>query len=126
MTSETSTRFHARVSALLVVLACWMSTSGCYTYHVYQAGGPEGREQGNQPSTEWESETLHALFWGAVRQDLPVENCRLGDGTHLGIEEVKIETNFGYVLASVLTLGIWVPLQVSWRCAKPRVPTGTL
>ena len=126
MTPHTSIQWRGRLSALLLLLACWMSASGCYTYHVYQAGGPEGRELGNQPSTEWEGKTLNAFFWGAVRQDLPIENCRLGDGTHLGIEEVKIETNFAYILASTLTLGIWVPLDVHWRCAKPRVPTGTL
>ena len=81
---------------------------------------------GNQPGTEWEHRTLHAFAWGLVRHDLPVENCRLGNDQRLGIDEVKIETNWGYLIASVATLGIWVPLEVSWRCAKPPVPTGTL
>lgn len=114
------------VAALILVFSCAMPTTGCYTYHVYQVGGTAGREQGNQPGTEWEHKTLHAFAWGTVRQDLPVDNCQLGSGQRLGIEEVKVDTNFFYLLASVVTLGIWVPLEVSWRCAKPPVPTGTL
>lgn len=116
-------------AALIMVLWAGMilpAGGGCYTYHVHQAGGPEGRELGNQPSTEWQGRTLHAFAWGAVRQDLPVENCRLGSGQHLGIEEVRIDTNLAYLAASVATLGLWVPLRVSWRCARPPVPGGTL
>ena len=114
------------LAALAVVLTCSIPTTGCYTYHVYQVGGTDGREKGNQPGTEWEHKTLHAFAWGALRQDLPVTNCQLGSGQRLGMEEVKIDTNLGYLLASAATLGIWVPLDVSWRCTKPPVPTGTL
>lgn len=112
--------------ALTLVLSCSILTTGCYTYHIYQVGGTAGREQGNQPGTEWGHKTLHAFAWGGLRQDLPVDNCQLGSGQRLGMEEVKVDTNLGYLLASVVTLGIWVPLDVSWRCAKPPVPTGTL
>lgn len=103
-----------------------LATSGCYTYHVYQVGGEGGREGGNQPGTEWRHATLHSFAWGAVRQDLPVDNCQLGNGQRFGIEEVKVDTNFGYVLISAATVGIWVPLEVSYRCAKPPVPTDIL
>lgn len=100
------------------ILLCAMQ-GACYTYHAYQIGGPAGREQGNQPSTEWSQRTLHAFAWGAIRQDLPIENCRLGDGRRLGVEEVKVDTNLGFILVSAATLGLWVPLRVSWRCARP-------
>ena len=110
-----------RALVLALLLACALQLPGCYTYHVYQVGGPDGRELGNQPATEWKHKTLHAFAWGAVRQDLPVDNCQ-----RHGIEEIKIDTNLGYVLISGLSLGLWVPLEVSWRCAKPPVPTGTL
>jgi hypothetical protein len=116
----------SRLSFWLIVLLCTASASGCYTYHVYQIGGADGREMGNQPSTEWKSRTLNAFLWGAVRQDLPVENCQLANGQRLGMEEVKIDKHLGHVLAQALTLGIWVPLKVSWRCNRPVPPTGTL
>ncbi|CAN5629825.1 hypothetical protein BH23GEM10_BH23GEM10_00030 [soil metagenome] len=122
MTIPSALKRRARVLAL--GLTCAMPVAGCYRYHVYQTGGPELREVGNQPGTEWEHETLHAFFWGAIRQDLPVENCTLGSGQRLNIEEVRVDTNFAFLLASVLTAGIWVPVKVGWRCAKPPVPGG--
>lgn len=97
--------------------------TGCYSYHVYQIGGTGNREQGNAPGTEWEGKTLHSFAWGAVRQDLPVTNCQLASGQRFGMDEVRVETNLAYVLASAVTVGLWVPLKVSWRCAKPPVPT---
>lgn len=115
--------FRAAAAALA---ALGLSANGCYYYHAYQVGGPEGREQGNQPATEWQSRTLHALLWGAIRQDLAIDNCQLADGTRQGIEEVRVGTNLAYVFAAALTLGIWVPIEVSWRCAKPPVSSGTL
>jgi hypothetical protein len=112
--------------AFVLMAALSLPASGCYTYHVYQIGGPDGRELGNQPSTEWQGRTLHAFAWGAVRQDLPVDNCRLGSGQPLGIEEVRVDTNLAYLIASTATLGLWVPLRVNWRCARPPVPGGPL
>jgi len=109
-----------------LVAVCCLLTTGCQTYHIYQVGGPEGRELGNQPSTEWTNTTRHALGWGLIRQDIPVENCRLGNGQRLGIEEVKIERNLGQTLISIGSLGFWVPMKVGWRCAKPPVPTDVL
>jgi hypothetical protein len=119
-------RFRRRLLSLLLVAACAVQGTACYTYHVYQIGGPEGREMGNQPSTEWRYKTLNSFAWGAVRQDLPVDNCKLANGQRLGIEEVKVEDNLGFTLVTVLTLGLWAPVRVGWRCAKPPVPTGTL
>ena len=110
---------------MLLVLACSSAGSACYTYHAYQIGGANAHELGNQPGTEWQHRTLHSFAWGAIRQDIPVK-CQLSNGTRIGIEEVKIDTNFGYGLASVASLGMWVPFKVSWRCAKPPVSTGTL
>jgi hypothetical protein len=109
-----------------LLLACALASSNCQAYHVYQIGGPRQREQGNQPSTEWKHKTLHSFLWGAVRQDLPIDNCQTADGTRFGIEEVKIEAGFRYVLGSAVTLGLWVPLKVGYRCAKPPVAAGSL
>jgi hypothetical protein len=100
-----------------------MVGTGCSRVHVYQAGGPAGREMGNQPGTEWESKRVNTFLWGGIRQDVIIENCVLGDGSRLNIEEVKIEKNFGSIIASIITLGIWEPAKVSWRCAKPKQPS---
>jgi hypothetical protein len=119
-------RRRARRAAAPLVGALCLALPGCYSYHVYQVGGPDGRELGNQPSTEWQSATRHALLWGVVRQDVAVDNCQLGSGQRVGIEEVRVDTNLAYLLASVATLGVWVPLRLSWRCARPPVPGGVI
>jgi hypothetical protein len=108
-------RSRRRVAGLLLVITCSTTVAGCYRYRVYQIGG--------EPSTEWQSRTLHSLLWGAVL--LPVSNCQLGNGQRLGIDEVKIEKNFAESLAVVATLGVWGPVTVSWRCNKPAPPSGT-
>jgi hypothetical protein len=115
-----------RAITLVFLLACLVHSTACYTFHVYQIGGAEGREGGNQPGTEWKHKTLHSFAWGLVRQDLPVQNCQLLNGQRFGIGEVKIETNYGYLFASAVTLGLWMPVEISWKCAKPTVPTGVL
>lgn len=114
---------HRKYRLSILALCAW-AVAGCATYHVYQVGGPV--EMGNQPFTEWKGKTLHSLVWGAIRQDLPVDNCRLGDGTRTGIEEVRVRANVGATIATVLTLGFWQPLQVSWRCARPQPIGGVL
>ncbi len=101
----------------MMILFCLFMCSSCSTIHVYQAGDFAG----NQPSTEYESKRVNTFFWGALRQDVIVDNCRVGDDrTH--IEEIKIEKNFGSILATILTLGIWEPAKISWKCAKPCTP----
>ena len=107
--------------------ACLFSGRWRVALLITSTRGPGGLQLGNQPASEWsKKKTLNSLFWGLVRQDLRVDDCKLADGTRLGIEEVKIETNPLYATATVLTLGIWVPLDVSYRCAKPPAPSGPL
>jgi len=112
--------------AAVVLMAGLVASPGCYSYHIYQVGGPQGVEMGNQPGTEWREKTLHSFLWGQVRQDLAVDNCQLANGQRFNIEEVTVKNNFGYMLLEVGTLGIWAPLKVRYRCAKPPVPTGPL
>src|SRR3954469_6070423 len=109
-----------QATLIITLLVLELGVQSCSTVHVYQAGGPQGREGGNQPSTEWESKRSNTFLWGAIRQDVRIENCVLGDGSRLNIEEIKIQKNFGSIVATVLTLAIWEPVRISWRCAKPK------
>ena len=115
-----------KISVLFLIIALSASSSGCAVYHVYQIGGPNDIELGNLTGKEWEGQTVHSLAWGGIRQDIAVDLCQQGDGTRLNIEEFKVETNLGYSLLSVITLGFWIPTEVYYRCAKPPVPTGEL
>lgn len=110
---------------LLVFMLCCFAQ--CSTVHVYQAGNQQGLVEGNQPGTEWtDGKRVNIFFWGGMRQDVIVSDCRMVDGSRLNIEEIKIEKNFGSILAQVLTLGFWETSKVYWKCAKPKVPTGEL
>jgi hypothetical protein len=105
--------------ALMLSLCLILLGNGCATYYVYQGGG-------HQPGGPWSKpRPLNASAWGLFRGDDSLKDphvCRLPDRTQVGFDAVKIETN---VLASVLTLGIWMPAKVSYRCAQAPPPSGT-
>lgn len=94
------------VFALTITL---IAANGCYYYRVAVRG---------EPATDYQKKTMHSLFWGLV-QEKPTftDNC-LGKGIH----EVRVSTNAGYLLLSVATLGIWVPMDVEWKCTKETPP----
>jgi hypothetical protein len=100
--------------------------SASATYLIYQDGGIGDSQPQNMPGTEWRSKTLNSFLWGLIRQDLPITNCRLANGQRLGIEELRVGRSFLQGLAAVLTLGIWAPTTISWRCCRPLSQTGTL
>ena len=101
----------------LTLLLAFLMNSGCSTVHVYQAGD----NAGNQGSTEWESKRVNTFLWGAIRQDVIVDDCFVGDD-RIHIEEIKVEKNFGSILATIVTIGLWEPSKISWKCAKPSTP----
>jgi hypothetical protein len=111
-------RLGRRAAAMLGLSVVSLLCEGCATYYVYQGGG-------HQPGGQWsEPKQLNAWAWGLFRDDASLDDpdvCKLPDGTQVGFDAVKIETN---VLASVLTLGVWMPAEVSYRCAQARPPSG--
>jgi hypothetical protein len=82
----------------------WGYLSAASTYHIYQDLGLGD----SQP------------------QDLPITNCRLANGQRLGIEEIRVGRSFMQTLVTFLTLGLWAPTRISWRCARPLSQSGTL
>ena len=46
-------------------------------------------------------------------QTVIAENCESN-----ALDEVRVSTNFGFALVTVLSLGIWQPIEVNWRCAE--------
>jgi Bor protein len=104
----------ARAVVLAVLLA---STPGCYHYQV-GAAGPAGAN----PSTFPQSATLHAVLWGLV-QDQTLEHVCAQDEA---LARVRTTSNFGYTLLTVVTVGIWAPVQVEYACVNPTPATGTI
>lgn len=113
-------KFQKQAVLIAILFSLAVINNGCSVIHAYQTGGQQGREMANQPSTEWESKTSNIFLWGAIRQDVIITNCALANGERINIEEFKYEKNFWCIAASVLTIGLWEPVKVSWRCAKPK------
>jgi hypothetical protein len=105
---------YARAVVLTVLLA---STSGCYHYQV-AAAGPAGAN----PSTFPQSATLHAVLWGLGQDQTLAHVCAQDEA----LARVRTASNFGYTLLTVVTLGLWAPVQVEYTCANPTPATGTI
>jgi hypothetical protein len=100
--------------------------SSLSAYLIYQDGGIGDSQPQNMPGTEWKTKNLNSFLWGLIRQDLPITNCRLANGVRLGIEQIRVGRTFWQALVTFLTLGIWAPARISWRCGRPPPQTGTL
>lgn len=70
------------------------------------------------PGTPAETAQLDARWWGLVSPDIPT-TCETN-----AIDEVQFRRTFVQSLIGTFTLGILVPAEVQWRCAKPNPGTG--
>jgi len=97
-----------RLRQPLLVMLLFGST-GCYQYRVLNTT--------NDPATEYQKKVLWSSFWGLVNKpkNFVVPNC----ATTSALDEVQFQTNFGYSLITVASLGILAPVQVRWKCHKP-------
>ena len=98
--------------AVVAVVAALLS-QGCANY---QARVADGKPLHN----EYDGGMMSAYAWGVwVSPEIrSAETCKQG------MYDVVVENNYFYSLASVVTLGLWMPIDVSYRCKAPGVPTG--
>lgn len=61
------------------------------------------------------SETVHGSLYGFKWAQHDVEKCYDG----LGIYRVEYQTNIFFIVASVCSLGLYVPQTVEWWCQAP-------
>ena len=94
----------------LVFTIIILTGQGCYHYRV-TVPKPD-------PATEYEKRTMHTFFWGLVNNP---EKEVAEDCISNSIDEIRISTNYGYAFITVITLGIWAPIDVEWRCGKPPI-----
>ncbi|HET7462101.1 MAG TPA: hypothetical protein VFJ82_12670 [Longimicrobium sp.] len=108
-----STRFRRARPAvgLLFVL-----TTGCYHYYV---AAPHF-----DPADEWHSRTLNSYAWGLVNKPQMALAQECEDSNAL--DQVRVTRTLGTTLATVLTLGIWSPLRVEYKCAKRKQAPGSI
>lgn len=92
------------------VAAFALLLSACSHYHVHV---PEPRE-----GTEWQATNMNSYLWGQVQEDLAVA-CRTNS-----INDVRFNRGPHHVVATIVTLGIWSPIEVQYRCARPPMQEG--
>lgn len=103
---------------VLVVLSVLLSGAGCYRYRVVVD---------ENPSTEYQGETVHAFVWGLYMcpKKVEAENCHPDQSQKpINMDEVRASTNLAYAFITVITLGLWAPMDMEWRCAKAESSTG--
>ena len=91
--------------AAIVLLS--ISVGGCYYVRVVAFD--------TNPSTDAKTITDDAFFWGLVHKRIQTQNC---EGNALA--EVSVSANAWQGLASILTLGIWHPFEVAYKCGKDK------
>lgn len=104
----------------LAVMAGLLVLPGCADYHLTVPDSDPFTPQGQD--TPYKTYNTNAYVWGLVLdpQVLPAD-CQ-----GQGINDVFFHRNFGQDLASVFTLGLWMPAEISYQCHAPPTTGGTI
>jgi hypothetical protein len=113
MNASTPPAIRIRRCFAAVTIATAVLLPGCANYQVRIADGKPTEPQ-------YQGEMLSAYLWGtwASPVSMSAEKCKRG------MYDVVVESNYLYSLATVVTLGIWMPVEVSYRCNAPPVMDG--
>lgn len=108
-----SIAFLKRGFPVLVLVAGLAWAQGCATYQV--------RMPDDDPAViKSEGKVMHAYLWGLFYDpQVMTAHCE-----SRAINDVEIKRNYLHDLASVLTLGIWMPMEVHFRCRAPHGDVG--
>ncbi|XZF14869.1 hypothetical protein ACTHGU_01925 [Chitinophagaceae bacterium MMS25-I14] len=92
--------------------------SGCMTTNIVSQY--DSNTIANNPVNR---KTTWTYAWGLVQPKDINPHC---DSSFNHLNKVSMKTNFGFILLSVATLGIVVPMRVEWYCAPPDPATEIL
>lgn len=94
-----------RYHNLLLIGLLSATLTGCMTYTL------EGDGE-KKPEATRGTDTTHGSLYGYFWSKPSVERCISGQQ----LMRVRFHTNAGYLLASVASLGVYVPQTVEWWC----------
>ena len=100
----------SKFTAFFLALVLALSLSGCYTARVATHA---------QPGAEVSGQNVNFFFWGIVQSPQRVHTPICDSLGVNGMAEVTVKSNFGYSLITVVTLGIWSPTRLEWKCGVP-------
>jgi hypothetical protein len=106
-----TTRVRRGFAVVAVIIAVLLP--GCASYQARVADG-------KPLEPEYQGGLMSAYAWGSwvSPEIMSAEECKRG------MYDVVVESNYLYSLASVVTLGLWMPVDVSYRCKAPGVQGG--
>ncbi|SHL92291.1 Bor/Iss family lipoprotein [Mucilaginibacter sp. OK098] len=107
--------FRKPVVAFLLVIT--LLTSSCVTFRV---------QTHKQEGTEYQSHPINVYLWGILQSPKAVTTPICDSLGSPGMSEVYLRRNFGQYLIGVVTLGIWSPAKLYWKCSKPCPKTGKM
>lgn len=90
---------------VFLILLC--SIAGCTTFLIEGSG-----DRDKTPDAQKVEETIHGSFWGVRWGHRNVAKCEQQNE----LFRIKVHQNALFVLASVATLGVYVPQSVEWWC----------
>ena len=111
--TTSSVAFRKQWFPVLLLLAGLTCAQGCADYQV--------RIPDSDPLEQhYKGGMMQGYFWGFwMKPQVMAAECQ-GEA----INDVVIKRNYLLDLASVLTLGIWMPIEVSFRCRAPDIDVG--
>jgi hypothetical protein len=95
----------------VLTAAASLLLSGC-AYHRLTVADPN-------PGSPWIGVDSNAAGFGAIERRTVAE-CP----TNL-LDQVRVRQTFAQSLATVLTLGLWMPTRIEYRCAKAPTAEGS-
>lgn len=102
-----------RGPALAGGLAAILAMQSCAAYRISVPDSDPIQLEGQQD--EYVERSMNAYFWGSfLDPQIVAAECQ-----GQGINDVVVDRNWLQDLASVLTLGIWMPAEVRYRCKAP-------
>ena len=108
----------SRAVSIICLVMTTVVFSSCYTYRVATQA-----QAGTETTV---TITTHSYLWGLIKSPKEIHTPVCDTLGSNGMAEVTIKNNLGFALITVATLGIWCPMRLEWKCAKPCQKTGTL
>ncbi len=96
-----------RSACTFIFLILLGSVQGCTTFLIEGSG-----DRDKTPDAQKVEETVHGSFWGIQWGRRSASKCEKQNE----LFRIKVHQNALFVLASVATLGLYVPQSIEWWC----------
>ena len=102
-----------RPTCIIACMTGLLLLSGCASFQITVPDSDPAKPRGHTEG--YLKETMHVYFWGLLRNPKVISaKC-----DSAGINDVIVYRTLANDLAGVITLGIWMPTEVYFRCTTP-------